>query len=197
MTNVSRPIHLHLASATALNSDPPNLNNQQANPYCNDENSITSLADSPLPSQIMPYLYVGNQEQTNREILTKLNIKYILSLQSLPRNINCINKQGQIRCKFINISDTFEQILGKVFEEANDFIEEARQNKCNILVHCNAGISRSPTIAIAYLMKWRNLHLQDAYNFVKRCRPQISPNLNFMGQLVRYEERLSRQRRRV
>lgn len=99
-----------------------------------------------------------------------------------------------IRGKCINISDTFEQLLDKFFDETHSFIEEARRNKCNVLVHCKAGISRSPTIAIAYLMKWKRLHLQDAYNFVKRCRPQISPNLNFMGQLVSYERQLQRDR---
>lgn len=97
-----------------------------------------------------------------------------------------------IKGKCINISDTFEQLLDKFFDETHNFIEEARRNKCNVLVHCKAGISRSPTIAIAYLMKLKRLHLQDAYNFVKRCRPQISPNLNFMGQLVSYERRLLR-----
>lgn len=97
-----------------------------------------------------------------------------------------------IKGKCINISDTFEQLLDKFFDETHSFIEEARRNKCNVLVHCKAGISRSPTIAIAYLMKWKRLHLQEAYNFVKRCRPQISPNLNFMGQLVSYERRLQR-----
>lgn len=101
---------------------------------------------------------------------------------------SCVHRL--IRGKCINISDTFEQLLDKFFDETHSFIEEARRNKCNILVHCKAGISRSPTIAIAYLMKWKQLHLQDAYDFVKRCRPQISPNLNFMGQLMTYERML-------
>lgn len=112
--------------------------------------------------------------------------------QSLSGRCNKISSKVQrlIRGKCINISDTFEQLLDKFFDEAHNFIEEARRNKCNILVHCKAGISRSPTIAIAYLMRWKRLHLQDAYNLVKRCRPQISPNLNFMGQLVSYERYL-------
>lgn len=112
--------------------------------------------------------------------------------QALTGRCNKISSKVQrlIRGKCINISDTFEQLLDKFFDEAHNFIEEARRNRCNILVHCKAGISRSPTIAIAYLMKWKRLHLQEAYNLVKRCRPQISPNLNFMGQLVSYERYL-------
>lgn len=201
--------------------------------------SSSNAREDYLPSQITTHLFVGNQDQTKREILNKLNITYILSLQTLPKfldqnnsenyndthenendeirkdnnnsdttnqkissstsptpphsMITNTNKQQQIRGKFINVSDNFEQLLGKVFEEAYNFIEEARRNKCNILVHCNAGISRSPTIAIAYLMKWKHLHFQEAYQFVKRCRPQISPNLNFIGQLVSYEQKIRKQ----
>lgn len=97
-----------------------------------------------------------------------------------------------IHCKCINIADNSEAILTKFFDEAHQFIDEARRKKCNILVHCLAGISRSPTIAISYLMRCNSLRLQDAYNFVKQCRPQIDPNLSFMGQLMVYEKSLER-----
>lgn len=95
-----------------------------------------------------------------------------------------------IQCKCINIADSSEQILSKFFDEAHRFIDEARGKKCNILVHCQAGISRSPTFAIAYLMRVSSLPLQDAYNLVKQCRPQTDPNLSFMGQLMLYEKSL-------
>lgn len=53
-----------------------------------------------------------------------------------------------------------------------------------------AGISRSVTVTIAYLMSRFSMPMQSAYQFVKDKRPAISPNLNFMGQLVEFEREL-------
>lgn len=61
-------------------------------------------------------------------------------------------------------------------------------------MHCHAGISRSATISISYIMKTMNLELSRAYEFVKQKRPCISPNLNFMGQLLEFEKQLQEKR---
>jgi hypothetical protein len=56
-----------------------------------------------------------------------------------------------------------------------------------------AGISRSPALAIAYIMRYLNLSADDAYRYVKDRRSHISPNFNFLGQLSEYERHLSAQ----
>lgn len=66
-------------------------------------------------------------------------------------------------------------------DECVDFIDQRRQATERVLVHCVAGISRSATISIAYTMKL----------FVKQKRPEISPNLGFMGQLLEYQRALT------
>lgn len=62
-----------------------------------------------------------------------------------------------------------------------------------VLVHCFAGISRSATICIAYLMLTENLSMHQALEFTRRLRPCVSPNFNFMGQLLSFENQLQKE----
>jgi len=55
-----------------------------------------------------------------------------------------------------------------------------------ILFHCYAGISRSTTVAIAYMTAVYGMTLTDAYNLVKSKRPFIQPNPGFMAALKNF-----------
>lgn len=72
-------------------------------------------------------------------------------------------------------------------------IERVRMESCSggsVLIHCQAGISRSATVSIAYIMRYLGKTREDAYRFVKEKRPSISPNFSFVHQLDQYEEQL-------
>jgi predicted protein tyrosine phosphatase len=56
-----------------------------------------------------------------------------------------------------------------------------------VLVHCQSGISRSATAAIAYLMACRGYDLMAAYSRVFEKRPCINPNDGFFRALQQYE----------
>ena len=51
-------------------------------------------------------------------------------------------------------------------------------------MHCYAGVSRSATIVIAYLILEHNLGCLEATALVKRQRPEVFPNAGFQRQLV-------------
>ena len=53
----------------------------------------------------------------------------------------------------------------------------------NILIHCAAGVSRSASFTIAYLMKKNKMKYEDAYALVKEKRKIIRPNSYFTQQL--------------
>jgi len=53
----------------------------------------------------------------------------------------------------IPVSDSPIENISQYFNETNQFIDEALKiENNNVLVHCHAGVSRSATICIAYLM---------------------------------------------
>uniref|UniRef100_A0A3P9NHX2 protein-tyrosine-phosphatase n=1 Tax=Poecilia reticulata TaxID=8081 RepID=A0A3P9NHX2_POERE len=65
--------------------------------------------------------------------------------------------------------------------------DSAMSSGASVLVHCAAGISRSPALAVAYIMYSLEMDLDHAYRFVKERRPSISPNFNFLGQLQHFQ----------
>ena len=139
-------------------------------------------------SQVLPYLFLGNmRDASDISILKRLGIKYVLNVTAKPPNYAY---DPEIVYKQLEAADNGVQNLRQFFEEAFNFIEQARVNQSGVLIHCHAGVSRSPTIAVAYLMKHYPMAMAEAYKFVKTRRSIISPNLNFMGQLWEFEQGL-------
>lgn len=66
-------------------------------------------------------------------------------------------------------------------------LDHVKQSGGKVLVHCEAGISRSPTICMAYIMRTQRLRLEAAFDIIKQRRDVISPNFSFMGQLQQFE----------
>lgn len=65
------------------------------------------------------------------------------------------------------------------FMKSYKYFKHLTNQSTNVLVHCMAGISRSATIILAYLMKYRNMKYSDAYLFVNNKRNVIYPNQGF------------------
>ncbi|KAF5300397.1 hypothetical protein FQR65_LT01018 [Abscondita terminalis] len=139
-------------------------------------------------SRILPFLYLGNsKDASNLSYLQDLGTTCVLNVTT---SLNGYHEECGITYKQIPASDSLHQNLEQYFEEAFEFIEQARKRGACVLVHCQAGISRSATIAIAYIMKYKQLPLVEAYKIVKSERPIISPNFNFIGQLWELQESL-------
>ncbi|XP_031566438.1 dual specificity protein phosphatase 16-like [Actinia tenebrosa] len=149
---------------------------------------LTSEFES--PSHILTFLYLGAQEHALDADFRKANgIDFVLNVSCLcPVPANLDSSTHYMR---IPVRDSVQENIIDWLPTAFEFIDKAREANSRVLVHCFAGKSRSATIAIAYIMKHLGLPLDEAYRFVKEKRPTISPNLNFMGQLVQFEKDLT------
>jgi protein-tyrosine phosphatase len=137
--------------------------------------------------EIIPHLYLsGDDVAKNINLLKDKKITHILNV---TLNVSNLFETKNIKYMRICISDLSTSNLAQYFNDAFKFIDSAllfnRDYNCNnVLVHCNAGVSRSATIVIAYLLKKRLFtSYKEAYAHVKSCRPKICPNDGFVRQL--------------
>ena len=114
--------------------------------------------------------------------LDKHNITHVLNVTTRP----CIEKVVASRITMqIPIFDSLSQDILQYFQQAFDFIDIARKiPNAKLLIHCHAGISRSVSFAIAYVMWAEQKSFDDTFALIHKHRPCASPNLNFMGQLM-------------
>ena len=137
------------------------------------------------PSQIFSWIYLGNfLNANNEEEIRQLKITYILNC---AYEIKLFNLPKEIKYCHLNIIDNPKENLFQYFNKAFSFIESARTNSENILIHCKLGRSRSTSILIAYMIKYFGFTAQKAFEFIKLKRKEINPNSGFISQLYDYE----------
>eukprot|EP00730_Choanoeca_flexa_P000196 TRINITY_DN10089_c0_g1_i3.p1 TRINITY_DN10089_c0_g1~~TRINITY_DN10089_c0_g1_i3.p1 ORF type:complete len:220 (+),score=38.14 TRINITY_DN10089_c0_g1_i3:39-698(+) len=61
----------------------------------------------------------------------------------------------------------------------------------NVLVHCAQGKSRSTSVVIAYLMRYRQMNYNASLALVRSCRPMATPNTSFDQQLRQAQAQLA------
>ena len=131
-------------------------------------------------------LFLGSiNDATNYEFLEKHNIDAIICVAD-----HCvINNVKEISVYHYVIADDYDCNISCHFNDIFKVIESHN----NVLVHCVAGISRSPTIVIAYLMKYEKMNKENAIEWVKYKRPgSFSSLYNFDNVINSYEEYLKK-----
>ena len=133
--------------------------------------------------KITDKIFLGDLTYASKiETLKTKKISSIISLcgKLSPKYSNTFNQ------KIIYIEDLPSENIIQYFKECIEFIEK---NK-TIYIHCLCGISRSPTIVIAYLMWKKHSSYFDTFQFVKKIRNNINPNGGFTQQLKIFDKLL-------
>jgi len=126
-------------------------------------------------------LYLGNMFDANDAIsIKKLNISCIVCV---AERLKIINTNPNVTVHKYELADDYNCNISLYFDEIGEIINKADV----VLVNCAAGISRSSTIVIAYIMKYYKVDLKKTFSFVKKKRNQICPNKRFMECLLDYE----------
>ena len=116
----------------------------------------------------------GNSHPLSQAILTACGVGFFKQLDFVDRAI------------------VVGQDNGGLIERGADAVAEALANgqKGNVLVHCVAGVSRSASVVMAFLVKHRGYTLLEAALSVKRVRNVAYPNWGFWMALRELEVRV-------
>jgi protein-tyrosine phosphatase len=145
------------------------------NLYLGSQNSVGGFPDK--------WNYSQNDYNNLKNELKEKNVKYIVccadNLEVFSDDFEYLQIPMQNNKDF-NIMD----ILNKSFKFINEKIKNG-----SIVVHCNAGCTRSATVVINFLMKYNNWSYENTHSYVKNIRscidvdifkPQIMLSNNFV-----------------
>jgi protein-tyrosine phosphatase len=140
-------------------------------------------------SLILKNLFLGSASDANDFLFIKQNnIKLIVNVtKDIATDYSALGFED-IKVIRIPIDDidteslNTNNLLMSTLTTIKKYIDE---NK-GVLVHCRAGVSRSASIVIAYLIKYHNLSFSQAQNYLRSKRPIINPNAGFITQLLNF-----------
>ncbi|KAL4505186.1 hypothetical protein ABPG72_016253 [Tetrahymena utriculariae] len=135
----------------------------------------------------------GRMFLSGKEVAFDINFirnNYIKAVLTLTSSSNPKYKEeDNIQHMMIDIEDNTAYDISGDFNSTFEFIDENLQ-KGNLLIHCEKGVSRSPTIAIAYIMRKERKILSYILAKMKEKRKVVQPNGGFMFHLETYNKRL-------
>mmetsp|Transcript_83457 Transcript_83457/g.223436 ORF Transcript_83457/g.223436 Transcript_83457/m.223436 type:complete len:228 (-) Transcript_83457:75-758(-) len=154
--------------------------------------------------------YSGTQEERNEISCIIPNKLYLTNFRGVEnaenlealgiKHIVCINEQENAfegRFNYFNIKtleDQEDHDASQYFASVADFTDKALKSGGAVCFHCAAGISRSSTVVIAYLMSSQKIPLLEAFVKVYKARRVVWPNRSFMAQLIGFERHLQKKK---
>ncbi|XP_023022259.1 serine/threonine/tyrosine-interacting protein [Leptinotarsa decemlineata] len=139
--------------------------------------------------EIIPGVYLGPFTSAYRNCLLENGINYVVCVRQ-QFEAHFIKPQvadPAFAYLTLDIADNVTENIIRFFPKVRQFIDEALSNNCKVLVHGNAGNSRSATLVLAYIMEKYGLTCGEALHYVKEKRASVDPNEGFRAQLIEYE----------
>ncbi|CAL8094682.1 unnamed protein product [Calicophoron daubneyi] len=181
---------------------PTRSTDAEANKTTANERNITVTPISPYQSSVQldfgqmfsqiarinDHLYLSSLNAITPDRLRLYNITLLVSamIDSPPAHL----RNAVTNCMHVPVEDMEGANLRAHFDRVADRIAAENRRGGRTLVHCMAGVSRSSSLVLAYLVRHMNMSLASAYQHVRNIRPCIQPNPSFWRQLLDYEERI-------
>lgn len=143
---------------------------------------------------VAPRLYLGDEDAArDHAFLDGHGITHVVScVGTYPSGPHATRAGRIIHVHAFDIDDEPDASVLDYFEGCIAFMQAALEGDAaaTILVHCQAGISRSASVAAAFIMKTAGLAAHEALALIRRSRTFAGPNKGFLAQLCAYERLL-------
>eukprot|EP00759_Apiculatamorpha_spiralis_P016664 PhF_6_TR22759/c1_g1_i1/m.32448/K04459/DUSP, MKP; dual specificity MAP kinase phosphatase len=141
--------------------------------------NVTSAAEVEPMTHIIEHIFVGGARDVTHTVLTENSITHVLCA---AKEITSEVPQ-HVTLHHIRIDDRADETIESHFDEAIQFMNTAANSSGRVLVHCRKGISRSPSLVLAYLIKEKGMSYEEALQYVKERRKTVAPNMGFVEKL--------------
>jgi protein-tyrosine phosphatase len=132
------------------------------------------------------YSVIGNYDTREPDILAGEDIQVVISALTEEEYedfmIGSEDFTEQTWHRFV-LDDDIHAPITDLVVKTHDILSAALAENKRVIVHCAAGISRSPSLVIGYFMRARNWSYDQAYEHVTRARKRAAPNIGFESQL--------------
>ncbi|HEV8338998.1 MAG TPA: dual specificity protein phosphatase family protein [bacterium] len=138
-------------------------------------------------SRILPSLYIGSapaSEADLKELRREVALTALLSLQTdadlAVRNLSWEREAGWCRALGIEahrlpIEDWSAQDVIAHLDEGVEALRRLLEDGQVVYLHCTAGVNRSPSIALGYLVRVGGQPIEDALVQLQQARPGARP----------------------
>ncbi|CEM30965.1 unnamed protein product [Vitrella brassicaformis CCMP3155] len=142
-------------------------------------------------ARVRDRLYISSEEVAkDKSMLLSHGISHVVNAAVECPNVFENDPNMRIQYHTLDLRDKGTQVLDEsVLESTVAWIQGALDNGGSVLVHCKAGISRSATLVIAYLMRVEGMSYDEAVEEVRKVRHAVDPNLGFVEQVTSWANR--------
>ena len=142
---------------------------------------------------IKDFLYISSYKTASTVTdLKNLKITNIINCSGdLCENLSPSSSLLNIEYLTLNIKDNVSENIECLFFKCINLIDEVKEKKGRVLIHCYKGVSRSVSIAIAYLIYLYKWTYDEAFDFIQSKRSIANPNIGFYLQLKTFHKRLT------
>jgi predicted protein tyrosine phosphatase len=134
-----------------------------------------------MPSQVLPWLSVASREDAQAALDDGWPVVYTHVLSLLKERSPGL--AAPCKCLELNLEDSPQADVRAALLEAIPFLDAARHEGGQVLVHCSKGQSRSPCVIMAYLLVAEGLSFSAARDLVVEKHPSTRVNVHFLDQL--------------